>query len=371
VGGIRKRNSKKFHLMRLGSVFMLGISFLLVMGCADNPEEPEELDYTATLELSPETVDSYGEIVAVVNLICSSIYSIDQPVAGSTVTFEITQGPASFIDSDGNDIGASTTGSGPTDSGGNAFARIRAGDTADTTNVIVRAVSDTGAVATQSFTIERNLGLIHFYPGPENPYPKSIYTVQYAYTGSLPAEVTYIIPFHLEHTDGNGEPLANEDIVLDTYLPSDSIQSITLGEDTALPATLTTDDDGISDFVLYATVTTDELAADGNIGSLVLTGTSVYDVRGSIAIVFNVPEESADQPLAVYPSIVWLSDGQPVSIAAVGGVPPYTWSVAGGGTLSSTTGASIIYTAPTPMVSSVVTVTDDAGHSDVSLIWAW
>ena len=275
-------------------------------------------DYVSTLTFSPDTVGAHGETLCVFNLIYERS---SEPVSGSMVTFEIIEGPATFIDAMGNELGDTTTGTSPTDSSGNALARIRTQYTAETTYVIVTAVSDTGETATGSFTVKTGLSLIHFYPGLENPYQDSVYTVRYAYEGALPGEVSYIIPFSVEHTDGNGNPLAHTDILLDTYLPSDSILSVTLGESTALPATITTDDDGKSDFVLYVTVSTDTVAASGNIGGMVLTGTSIYDVRGSIAIVFNVQEQAAEKELEIFSTSFLLSGGQQVSFSAGGGVP--------------------------------------------------
>ena len=326
--------------------------------------------YMAALEMDPETVDVGGEVVCVFHLAYKSNLG---PVTDSDVTFEIVQGPAVFVDADGSDLGTTTNGAGPTDANGCALARIRAGDVEATTSVVVTAMTDTGAAATGSFTIERNLGSIEFFPGPEHAYTGSVYSVTYPYEGGVPAEADYIIPFSVAHTDGNGNPLANEEIVLDLYLKSDSIRSITLGDadGLSLPETLTTDDDGRSDFVLYVTVGTEALAAYDNIGSLVLTGETANGVRGSTAIVFRITESIPDEPLRIHPFSVWLVDGQPAAFSATGGSSPYLWTLSGGGSLSAYEGEGVVYTAPIPAVNAMVTVTDASGNSDSAFIWVW
>ena len=326
----------------------------------------------STLIMEPDIIDSFGEVTAIFNLLGPGGVV---PQAGSSVTFTIIQGPANFIDADGADIGDSSTGTSPTDTNGNVFARIRAGDTIDTTNVIIQAASDTDVIVTEKFTIERNLGLISFNPGPESYYPGTLYTVAFPFSGALPPEFLYILPFHVEHTDGSGNPLANQDIELGAYLRSESIISITLGDSSELPYTVLTDDDGLSDFVLYVRVKTpeptDEFAALNNIGSLVLTGDSIYGVRGSMAIIFRFESFAGEEALIILPSSAKLSEGQEISLNAAGGVPPYTWSCSGGNDhLNSTEGSSVIYTAPAPFtVSEVVTVTDDADDTFSATIW--
>ena len=323
--------------------------------------------YEAILEMNPETVDVGGEVVCLFSL---AYKGTSGPVFDSGVTFEIVQGPALFVDADGNDLGASTNGAGPTDANGCTMARIRAGDIEETTTVIVNATSDIGATATGSFTIERNLGSIEFYPGPENAYPGSVYSIAYPYEGDIPEAADYIIPFSVAHTDGNGNPLANEEIVLDLYLMSDSIRSITLGEDLDLPRNLITDDDGRSDFVLYATVGTEYRVAYDNIGSLVLTGETNNGIRGSTAIVFGLLESTVDQTLKVYPSSAYLAAGQPTAFGVTGGVAPFSWTLTGGGTLNAYEGQGVVYTASTPAVDATLTVTDAAGSSALAIIYA-
>lgn len=376
---IKNRKSRMFfHL-----ILALGVLFLLMnmTGCDDNPDEDSDDSrrYEARMEIEPEKIDVNGEVLCVF-LLGSAQNTLDgvdggfseggaaqHPVVGSNVTFNIIDGPAYFIDSDGNNAGLSSSGTSPSDTLGQVMVRIRADDTADATNVIVQAVSDTGVTATQSFLVERNLGLIEF----KNPdsYPGTNYSVSYIYGGAPPGQADYILPFTVEHTDGSGLPLANAQIIIDTYLQSSSINSLTLGDSTALPITLTTDDDGKSSFILYASVDTSQVWAEGNIGSLVLTGTN-NNVRGSFPLVFNI-QRIGENELSVWPPFAHITDGMQVALHAYGGNAPYTWSLAGYGTISETTGASITYTAATPAGPAVITLMDDAGDSVDTQIIVW
>lgn len=374
-----KKSRMLFYL-----ILVMGALFLLIntTGCDDNPDEDSDDSsyYEAKMEIEPGEVDVNGEVLCVFSLgsVHVTLEGSDggfsengiaqHPVVGSNITFTIIEGPAYFIDSDGNNSGLTSMGTGPTDISGQVLARIRAGDTPDSTNVIVRAVSDTTATATQSFLIERNSGLIEFTM--PSVYAGTQYSVSYEYGGATPGQADYILPFTVEHTDGNGEPLANAEIVLDTYLQSSSINSFTLGESTALPLTLLTDDDGKSSFILYASVDTANVWAEGNIGSLVLTGTNGSGVRGSFPLIFNM-HRVGENELSVWPPFAHVTDGLPVPIHAYGGDAPYTWSLAGSGTINETTGASITYTASTPAGPAVITLMDDAGESVDINITVW
>lgn len=65
-----------------------------------------------------------------------------------------------------------------------------------------------------------------------------------------------------------------------------------------------------------------------------------------------------------------LSTLQPPSIGAVANLSGYTWAVSGGGSLSSTSGSSVTFTAPTTAATSTITLTynDGCGAADVSVV---
>lgn len=309
---------------------------------------------SATLEIVPDEVDVGGEVICRYRLVTGD----ESPVAGSAVVFQILQGPAYFIDTDGDNIGTRTDG-GVTDATGTAFARVRAGESEDATHVVVKAVSGSGVVATQSFTVNRDLGTILF----ESEGPPI-----WEHRGDFEAGTIYwALPVVMTHTDGSGKPLANEAVTIEAYLPTTSIASVSLGDALFLPATVMTDDDGKSEFVLEVAVTHGFIAEDTgpvSIGSLVLTGETTRNVRGSLAMIFEVQTIAVADVLSISPESLDVRDGQVAGFSSSGGAKPYAWTLSGAGELvGATDGASVVYRASTPAASATIIVHDADGKS--------
>ncbi|QTA83747.1 Uncharacterized protein dnl_61620 [Desulfonema limicola] len=309
------------------------------------------INIEAFLEIQPETVGIGGETLCIFSL---TDIENNAPVPGRNISFQIEHGPAFFIDAASNDIGVSSIAA--TGSDGKAYARIKAGETKENTNIIVSAASDTGETATLTFSIDRNHDIIEFSGDTH---------IEWNHKGYLSkGKKSWVLNLQLKYTDKDGNPLYNKEILLDTYLQTNNIDSdIYLGEQ-SLPASIITDDDGISDFVLKVTLSYDNIDEGTNlkIGSLVLSGVGEHNTKGSVAIEFNVTTTSS--PLLIAPSSVEnVGSGQIVGFNAQGGVPPYTWSVTGRGNLDTTGSKSAVYTAPTPAEFAVVTLKDSGGNS--------
>lgn len=310
---------------------------------------------TARLEITPDETDVGGEVVCRFQLTAAD----GAPVSGASARFFILHGPAHFIDARGDSIGDSTGGGDLTDAAGFAYARIRADESEDLTNVLVEGVSSAGVSATASFSIRRDLGVILL--DAEGP-------LVWEHRGDLdPGTIYWSLPITLTHTDGSGKPLANEAVTIDAYLPSASISQMHLGDSLPLPAILTTDDDGKSEFILETAVTHGFIPENTGpvvIGNLVLIGESTRKVRGSLALIFKTHTVAVKDPLTITPDDLEVTDGQVAGFSVKGGVAPYAWRLSGAGILEDPVDeASVVYRAASPAASAVVIVSDANGDS--------
>src|SRR5688572_10628667 len=72
----------------------------------------------------------------------------------------------------------------------------------------------------------------------------------------------------------------------------------------------------------------------------------------------------AGQALVAASSSSSIAAGGTTTFSVIGGTAPYNWTVtSGGGTLNSSTGASVVYTASNTAGLAYVTVSDSAGHT--------
>ena len=232
----------------------------------------------AVFEIKPETVGINGQTLCIFKL-----QDIENnPVPNKNISFKIEQGPAFFIDTLGNEFEDSLNTSGITDSNGYAYARIKTDYTQEDTNVIVNAVTDTGERYTGKFIIDRSHGTIEF----QGEKPEVLKN-----KGALRAgTASWVINLSMIHKDIDGTPLYNKDIKLKTYMQTNNIKSVSLGEE-PLPAFLKTDDDGIVDFILKVTIEYPNISENVKvrIGSLVISGIEEQEnIRGTYAIGFDV-----------------------------------------------------------------------------------
>jgi hypothetical protein len=108
-------------------------------------------DRTATLEIQPEEVLVGEEALCTFRLVYQNG---SKPLPGSRVVF-IAEGPLYFIDQTGLSEGKTTTGTGPTDSNGYTYAKIRLETVAYTSIAGINATSDTGDTLTAYVTIKK------------------------------------------------------------------------------------------------------------------------------------------------------------------------------------------------------------------------
>jgi len=237
---------------------------------------PQTSTLTAALQLSPTEVGVGGEVVAQFTLENQD----GDPVPGQTIIFQLPNSAAAA----GTQYVAPTTGTTitvDTDANGNAIAVIRAGDTVDTTTMLVRAVF--GAIdITDTFEINKSQGLVEF--SGDSEVTVSITAGAYG-NGAL----EFVIAMTVSAEDGNGNPLASMPLTLDSDL---DFEAGVVGFVPPLPFDLTTDDDGEAEFILRVAVQGFTVAANETISvaSLVLIGTTTDppDLRGSKALILNV-----------------------------------------------------------------------------------
>lgn len=93
-----------------------------------------------------------------------------------------------------------------------------------------------------------------------------------------------------------------------------------------------------------------------------------FDSAGHSAVCTITQGEENTTPLTVTPASVTLPvNGESVVLTAAGGWPPYTWSLSGSGSLSSTTGVNTLYTR-TGIGNATVTCRDNNGESFIVTI---
>lgn len=85
----------------------------------------------------------------------------------------------------------------------------------------------------------------------------------------------------------------------------------------------------------------------------------IYGVA-TVSVTTNTPSAS----LSVTAGTTSLPAGGATSVKASGGKSPYTWTVSGGGKISSAAGSATTYTAPANSTVATVTATDSSGASD-------
>ncbi|MDM8536394.1 hypothetical protein QUF70_06540, partial [Desulfobacterales bacterium HSG17] len=311
-------------------------------------------DINGVLEIQPETVGIGGKTLCIFNL---NYLENALPIPGSNIVFRIEQGAAEFISSAGKKIG--TFVEAETDLDGKAYIRIKIDNVEDNieenTNVIVSAFSDTGVSATKTFSIDRSHGIIEF-SGNGN--------IAWNHNGlMLIGERSWLLNLQLRYTDKDGNPLHHKEVVIDTYLETNSIQDVSFGKE-PLSTPIITDDNGIADFVLKVSLFYDRVEEHGivRIGSLVLTGTGDNGTMGSFAIAFD--SFTLFSSLSIEPVSKIVSAGQTIGLNANGGTSPYKWLVNGEeNTADIVDEKSFLYTTPDPAVSAIITVVDAAGSS--------
>ena len=132
-------------------------------------------------------------------------------------------------------------------------------------------------------------------------------------------------------------------------------------------------DGGVAAFTLKGAKTTGEAVqiagklTYGSDSTGMLSGTwveaggyrQIYGVA-TVSVTTNTPSAS----LEVTAGTTSIPTGGSTAVKASGGKSPYTWTVSGGGKVSSATGNSTTYTAPANSTVATVTATDSAGTSD-------
>ncbi|MBI4772768.1 MAG: hypothetical protein HY788_01070 [Deltaproteobacteria bacterium] len=237
---------------------------------------PQTSAFTGALQLSPTDVGVGGEVVAQFTLENQD----GDPAPGQTIIFQLPNAAAAA----GTQYVAPTTGTtitADTDSNGNAIAVIQAGDTADTTTMLVRAVFGVIDI-TETFEINKAQGLVEFSGDSE-------VTVTVAAGAYGNGALVFVIAMTVTAEDGNGNPLASMPLTLDS---DPDFEAGVTSFDPTLPFALTTDDDGEAEFILRVAVQGFSVATNETISvaSLVLVGTTTDppDFRGSKALILNV-----------------------------------------------------------------------------------
>jgi hypothetical protein len=121
---------------------------------------------------------------------------------------------------------------------------------------------------------------------------------------------------------------------------------------------------------LSATVYSYTAPTSGNSNSSVLiTITDSNGASGYATLTINGSSTSASI-ISVSPQSQTLAYGQTTVLTATGGNSSYVWTVSGGGTLSSSTGTSVVFTAPLGSSNTVVTVRDtsNSGQSASAIL---
>ncbi len=261
---------------------------VLIRATADSVSVTEVLtvlvgaEISGTLQTAPATVDVGGEVVAQLTLNDSE----GNPLPNQSVLLEIiTQTPIT----DTEFLSPSTGTSIPltTDVNGVALAVIQAGDTSDTTNIILQATVGSLTI-TDVFTVVRGNGKVVFNLN-ENP------TVQIP-GDQAPITVTFVMAITVQTDDGNGNPIANRVLSVEA-LPDFTSTSVDSTDPSILDPdvlSLLTDDDGETEFVLRVTITGVAAGAGETvaIGNLVLSGSispraGAPDITGTAAVIFS------------------------------------------------------------------------------------
>lgn len=98
--------------------------------------------------------------------------------------------------------------------------------------------------------------------------------------------------------------------------------------------------------------------------AIFLTACGAKSKSNNAASALPAATSTTPQALVAAASLSSVAPGGTVTFSVIGGTAPYTWSIqSGGGSMSSTTGASITYTAGSNIGVAFLSVSDSAGNT--------